>query len=133
MQRYVNVKKVTKRCVAVVAVIMLGSSSSFGQYAAPDSKLANFFVQELQSHGVPVVNQTSAQIQPLAWINPRADTKQTNLAYWLETMPQAYKNFREYVLIRKYGALIPIINPSAEDRAAIDRGEVVPTDHYLAR
>lgn len=119
--------------MAMVAIMVLGSGSGFGQYAAAGSKLANFFAQELQSHGVPVVNQTSAQIQPLARVNPRADTTQTNLAYWLDTMPQAYKNFREYVLIRKYGALIPIINPSAEDRAAIDRGEVVPTDHYLAR
>lgn len=126
-------KKESLRGLALLILALFFTLPSFAQYAAPGSKLSQFFLQEYQKYGVPIVNQSTAQTLPLERADPRADKTQTNLAYRLEKIPAQYQNFREYVLIRKYGLLIPIINPTAEDREAIDRGEVVPTDHYLER
>gem|GEM_PF-3771756 len=86
-------------------------------------------MNEFKKAEIQVIQDDAMEIQPVDRIDLSADANNTDLSYWLEKLPDEHKQRKEYILIGK--TIIPLINPTQEDREAIDQGKLVEYHHYL--
>lgn len=105
--------------LSVYCCFVLGSFVS-AEYAAIDSPINQYYISSLQQHNIPMINLNSAEIKPMAWTPGEFDTNNNDFFYRLAFLPTKYQDHEEYILLRRFGVMLPLINISKEDRILIN-------------